>query len=214
MASSKTVIANLALSHLGIGKEIANLDSENSAEANACRRFYEEARDKTLRDFNWPFATKIASLVLVETTPNNEWAYSYRYPTDCLKIRKIQSGIPYDNRQSRVPYRIAQDDTGLVVFTNLDNAVIEYTKREEVVSLYPSDFVMAFSYMIAFYVAPRLTGGDPFKMGDRAMQMYDLEMSKARANAFNEEQVPVDVESEFVRIRNAYGDDSGYGENN
>jgi hypothetical protein len=214
VAASKTVIANLALSHLGIGKEIADIDTESSAEANTMRRFYEIARDKTLRDFNWPFATKIANLVLVETSPNNEWAYSYRYPSDCLRLRKIQSGIPYDNRQSRIPYRIGQDDSGKVIFCNLSSPVIEYTKREIVTSLYDSDFTMAFSYLLAHYSAPRLSGGDPFKVGDKAMANYDMEISKAKATSYNEEQAPMEPESSFVRIRDSYGDDSGYGNNN
>ena len=55
--SSKTVICNLSLSHLGISKEISNIDTERSAAAEACRRWFNLARDETFRDFNWPFAT-------------------------------------------------------------------------------------------------------------------------------------------------------------
>lgn len=201
MATSKTVIANLALSHLGSGKEIADLDTENSDEANALRRFYEEARNKALRDYDWPFATKIADLSLVETTPNNEWTYSYRYPSDCLKVRKIQSGIRTDNRQSRVPYRIAKDGAGKLIFTDQAEAKVEYTEIVTSVEFYPSDFVIALSYLLAFYGAPRITGGDPFNLGAKAGQLYVQELTNARANAFNEEQSDQPTESEFVRAR-------------
>ena len=201
MATSKTVIANLALSHLQVGKEIADLDTENSEEANACRRFYDEARNKALRDFNWPFATKITSLVELEERPNDEWGYSYRYPSDCVNMRKILSGIRNDHRQSRVPYRVAKDDSGLVLFCDLYAVQAEYTERVEAVELYPPDFVLALSYLLAKYVAPRITGGDPFKLGDKADANYMAEISNARANAMNEEQPDDLPEAEFIRER-------------
>jgi hypothetical protein len=73
-------ICNLALSHVGVSTEIANLDTERSKEAQACRRFYEPTREEVLRAFAWPFATRFVDLQLVEEEPNDEWAYSYRYP--------------------------------------------------------------------------------------------------------------------------------------
>ena len=71
--ASKTEIANLALSHLGVGKEIGNLDTEKTEEAVAMRRFYESARDATLRDFPWPFATRMVALALVASPPTQWW---------------------------------------------------------------------------------------------------------------------------------------------
>lgn len=201
MASSTTAIANLAISHLGIGKEIANLITERSAEAQACRRFYETARDITLRDFSWPFATKINALGLVEEDPNDEWGFSYRYPTDCLKLRRILSGIRNDTRQTRIPYRVTRDESGLLIYTDAEDAELEYTINESDVGRFPPDFVMALSFLLAGYVAPRLTGGDPFKLGNRALELYQFELSKARSSAANEEQPDDLPESEFIRTR-------------
>ena len=206
MASSKTVIVNLALSHLGSGKEIADLETEQSDEASAMRRFYDEARDKALRDFNWPFATKIASLALVETNPNDEWTYSYRYPTDCLNIRRILSGVRTDNRQTRAAYKVAKDSAGRIIFTDIDIAKVEYTERVETVEIYPPDFVMALSYLMAMYTAPRVTGGDPFGLGKKSSELYLQELSNARSNAFNEEQVDQPAESELYRARDGIFD--------
>ena len=198
---TSTEIANMAISHVGSGKEIANLDTESSEEASACRRFYENARDTVLRDCNWPFATEIVTLGLVEEDPNTEWDFSYRYPSDCINIRKIQSGIRNDHRQSRVPYRVAQDSTGLLIFTDEQNAVLEYTKREEDTSRFPSDFAIALSYKLAYLIAPRLSRGDPFKMKQDLQREYMMAISMAKAAAFNEEQSDQEPESEFMRIR-------------
>lgn len=201
MASSKTQIANLAISNLGIGKEISDLDSDSSEEARACRRYYEEARDTVLRDFPWPFATKIATASLIEEDPVTEWNYSYRYPSDCLMIRKLLSGQRNDSRNSRVPYRIASDDSGRLFYTDLEDAEFEYTSRNESVEMYPSDFVVALSYRLAAYIAPRISGGDHINMHERMMGMYMQEISNAQANSFNEEQVDQVVDSEFIRAR-------------
>ena len=201
MATSETEICNLALSHLGIAKEIANLETENSAEANAMRRFYVTARDETLREFAWPFATKQVALGLVEEDPTDEWGFSYRYPSDAVALRRILSGIRNDNRQSRAAYRITRDDDGLLVYTDIEDAELEYTMRETDVLRFPSDFVMALSFLLAWLTAPRLAGGDPFKLAQRALQLYEVELSKARAMAAGEEQPEEPPASEFERMR-------------
>jgi hypothetical protein len=201
MASSDTEICNLALSHLGVGKEIANLETEKSQEASACRRMYSIALDQTLREFDWPFARKIAALNLVEEDPNDEWAYSYRIPTDCVAFRRVFSGIRNDSRSTRTPTEIGQDTTGLILLTDKEDAVGRYTKRVTNVQLYPPDFVMALSLRIAFLVAPRVAGGDPFKVGDAAMKNYMVEIEKARINSIREEQDDELPESEFIRER-------------
>lgn len=201
MASSNTEIANLALSHLSSGKEISNLETDRSQEALACRRFFETARDAVLRDFAWPFATKIADLGLVEETPSDEWDYSYRYPTDCVKLRRVLSGTRNDTRDSRVPYKLISDDAGSLIYVDTENAQCEYTARITDPGRYPPDFVMAMSCRLAAYIAPRITAGDPFKLGKRAMDLYEYELGLAKASAMNEEQAEEDPDSEFIRAR-------------
>lgn len=199
--ASETEIANLALSHLGIGKEIAVLETEKSEEAAACRRFYTILRDASLRDFPWPFCTRIIAVGLVEADPNDEWAYSYRYPANCMKIRRILSGTRNDNRQTRVPYKITQDDDGILIFTDKEDAEVEYTVKETNPERFSPDFITFLSLRLAAMVAPRLTRGDPFKMGERALRLYEYEVSKARATAVNEQQDEENPTSEFISGR-------------
>jgi hypothetical protein len=199
--ATKTEIANLALSNLGVGREIANIETENSQEANACRRFYDTAREIVLRDFNWPFATKEVTLGLVESNPTEEWTYSYRYPADCLKLRRIFSGLRNDTRQSRVPYKIVRDSVGKLIYTDQINACMEYTIDEEDASRFDPDFVMALSFRLAAYMAPRLTSGDPFKLGERSYKLYVYEITKAQASAANEVQDEEKPNAEWINDR-------------
>ena len=184
--ATKTEICNIALSHLGISKEIANVDSEQSQEAKACRRFYDISRETVLKDFNWPFATKFATLNLIEEDPNDEWLYSYRYPNDCLFARRILSGFREDTEATRITYKIGKDDQGILFFSDKENAELEYTSDVTDVDLYTSDFKIALSYRLAHYIAARLTAGDPFNLADKCFQKYMLEISKASSNALNE----------------------------
>ncbi len=203
--ASKTEICNMALSNLGVGKEIANIDTEQSEEARACRRYYDTARDATLRDFAWPFAQKRASLSLIETfsgsTSTVEWTYSYRYPSDCIKFQRIKSGIRNDTRQSRVPFQILKDEAARIIYSDEENAEGVYTQRVDDPSFYPPDFELAFSFRLASLVAPRLAKGDPFGLRQSNMNMYLEEISRAKAASMNEIQDEERPNSELQRAR-------------
>ncbi len=199
--ASKVGIANMALSHLGVDKPIGNLTTEQSSEAHTIRTFYDIARDKALKEGPWPFSTRFAVLALVEEEPTTEWGFSYRYPSDCLSIHRILSGIRNDSRQSRAPYKIGADDSGQLVYTDSEDAEIEYTARNDDPSTYTDEFELAFSYLLASLAAPRLTSGDQFKLGERARRLYEFEIAVAGTNSANEEQPDEEVEAESIRAR-------------
>lgn len=190
----------MALGHLGVGKDIASLD-ENSAEARACKRYYDLSVQSCVADFSWPFATRFATLALVETNPTDEWAYSYRYPSGCMMIRRILSGVRQDSLSSREEYRIASDSMGAIILTDKADAQIEYTVMPSDTSLFPVDFIEALSFRLAWAVSPVLTGGDPFKLGERAGRAYADAIAGAKASAANEESTPPPLEAEFIRAR-------------
>jgi hypothetical protein len=199
--ASKTEICNLAISHLGHGKEISNVDTENSSEATICRRYYETALRAILRDAKFTFATKNVALGLVGSNPTTEWNYSYRYPSDCIFFRRIWSGSRNDTNDTRVEYKIIRDDTGLLIYTDMENAVAEYTFYNDDEGQYPPDFVMALSYRLANLIAPSITKGDPFGMGAKAYEMYLMEITRAQASSYNEEQPAPEQYSELERSR-------------
>ncbi len=214
MSITAESICNMALGHLKIGKEISVLDTDKSAEAAACRLFYETVRGMTMEEFKWPFAKTQVALALVEespfpvsdgdddTTDVGEWAFSYRYPANCANFIRILSGYRNDTRDTRVPFVIMQDSDGKLILTDMENAYGEFTIDEGVEDRFTYGFAMALSLKLAVYIAPRLTGGDPFKLSDRCMKLYEIELSNTTANALNEEQREEDPESELIRARN------------
>ena len=207
--NSPTGIANLALSHLASGVEIQNIDTEKSAEALACRRYYESAVRRALRDFPWPFATRTVTLSLVSgppAPPTNEWQYSYTYPSDCLRAVRIPNGITRQRSPDNdVPFRIQNDGDGnLLIFTDQKSAMLEYTMYLSDPTQYTPDFLMAVSFLLAAYIAPRLARGDQFKLGARAYQLYQQEIERARDNALNEQTDDQLPDGEFIRAREGF----------
>lgn len=206
MASSAIDVCNLALTNLGVGTEIATLD-ERSAEAKACNRVYETARDEVLRSFPWEFARKEIALALVTKKgdvghPTKQFKYSYRYPSDCLMARKILSEVRNDSRSSRWTYKEMCDEQGTLIVTDKECADLEFTSTlGQNPGRWTADFVTALSHLVAAKVAPRLTKGDPFKIGTAQFQLYMRAVAIARANSANEVQDDEDPESDSILIR-------------
>lgn len=191
---------NLALSHIGNSKEVQSVN-ENSAEARACKRFYAQTRDEILREFPWPFAKVTVALALVETDPTTEWKYAYRYPVDCVFFRRILGDCRIEVRDTRVPYLIGQDAEGKLVYTDRQSAVAEYTVAVSDTSTFDPLFAQALAFKLGFYIAPRVTASDPFKLGQRAFTLYQMAVEQARDMALNEQQDDPEPDSEFILYR-------------
>lgn len=207
-------ICNMAIRNLGVSSQIADLTNERSKEAQACRLFYPQVLDEVLRDAPWPFATRVTLLAQVAEEPTSEWLFSYRYPANCLTIRRIlpesqlrvsmfnATEIRYPALFPRIDFRIARDDDGLLVYSQTDAPYAEWTERVEDPTQYPPDFTSALAWKLSFYIAPSVAGGDQFKLGDRALGIYVAQIARAKQNAGNESQGRLD-EGQTSELENA-----------
>lgn len=202
--SAKLDIANMAVSHIAVGEEINNFDTEKSENAQAVRRFYDIARQKVLRDFDWPFASTVETLALVATAPTVEWGYSYRYPAKALEVRRFLNGATrVDTQSSRAHYSVGRDATGRILYADLASPLqLQYTYDETDTERFTPDFVIALSFYLAFLIGPRITNGAQIKeLSDRAFGHYKLAIMEARANALNEEPRDDPPEAEMILAR-------------
>lgn len=214
MPTSKTQIANMALRHIGVSLTIADLDlaSDRSAQARACREFYDTARDELLRDFDWPFARRIspaAGLALVAAAPSSEWKYSYRVPAETLAVRRVINGlgVRFDTAGGRIPFEVVGDDAGQLLLTDFNSTsatplVIVYTTRVTDITRYPPDVAQSLALLLAGYIAPSISQGDELKLGERVLAKYAWRLATARQNAATERQPDQDGDSAFVTVRN------------
>lgn len=193
---SEVSICNMALGGVGVAVEIISL-TEESVEAQQCNRFYESSRDYVLRRIDWSFARKYVSLNKVLDSPNDDWAYSYRYPTDCLNARRIVTSIRKD--PNKAPFEIASDNDGRLIFTDIENAILRYTYRIEDPLKFDDGFIECLSWHIGSKIAIPLSRSP--KERDYAYQRYVIALNEGAADARNEAHEDHPPEAEAIRER-------------
>lgn len=201
--ASRTQISNIALSRAGVTKQLSDLATDKSREAIIIRTLFDDDVDYTLRDFPWPFATEYVDLALVDgsTTANavRDWRYSYRYPSGCLFVRRIVVESLGRNNPNPPPFRIGRDGQGKLIYTNESEAQIEFTARITESAEFDSLFVSMLAWKICAGVSPGLSRVKG--MAEQAMQMYEIDKTKAQSRALNEGQQEQPIESEAIRSR-------------
>jgi hypothetical protein len=196
MAIDAVSICNLALQRIGITQAIASLDAR-SEEGRACSRVYELMRDAALYDFPWPFARREVALGLVEEAPTVAWGYSYRYPVDCLRLRRLVDGGDEDTPGP--PYDLGADDTGTLILTDQGEASAIYTAKLTDPARFSPAFADALAWRIASEIAMPLAETQAMKQ--RADDGYVLALSKAQASAMNEVQPRTDRKPSWIQAR-------------
>tara|TARA_R110000824_G_scaffold103412_2_gene245620 strand:+ start:1114 stop:1671 length:558 start_codon:yes stop_codon:yes gene_type:complete len=88
-ASTFVSISNRALTFLG-AQPITSL-ADDTKEARACNRMHEQSRDQVLRNHAWNFAMKRVILAANTTVPIWEYANSFDWPSDCLRIIEVDT---------------------------------------------------------------------------------------------------------------------------
>lgn len=198
MSSSKLQIWNLALSHIGSGDDVDD-ESEQSLEAEECRKFYPIALDMVLERHAWDFAIKtILMSELTEAAPN-QWTYRYSVPADYIKALKVlpdlsNLGTTWLNEEQYLRYveshakqyeiEASSVDGKPTIVTNEYQAYLRYVYRNEIPGVYTPGFVMALSRLLAAFLA----GGPIVKSAKQAtaqFNAYEFTLANATANAAN-----------------------------
>jgi hypothetical protein len=195
---TKTEIANLTLFCLGASKQLANVDTDMTVEARTIRACIDGQRDFCMRELDWPLATAYSVPGLVAGTSSTpavpDWFFSYRQPADCLKVRRVMtaglSSFPITfgrHRKFTIPpiaFTVGRDSQGALIYTNLQNANIEYTIRITDYTALDPMFATMLAWRIAIVCAPALSRVDGITK--TVQNGYELEKQRATAAAFNE----------------------------
>lgn len=199
--SSVISICNLALSNIG-KPDIQDID-EDSAEAKACKQFYEHTRDLLLQSYPWRFATTTAALASVTNTKADRWEYAYQRPNDCLKVLRIADvyDLPYSPSDGSLiiagghAYHIKGDK----LYGFISPAYLTYTRRLTDPTKYPPLFIEALAWHLAVRLAMPLTR-DP-KIRADAYQLAVQTFGQAGVADANEVREVEDVPSRAIEAR-------------
>jgi hypothetical protein len=161
-AAASTIVCNIALSRLGVNRQLTDVTTDTTIEATLARLHYAADGDTVLAAFPWEFARRYVALAVVDGTlsdpVNPDWTFSYRRPTDCVFERRIVGDRGTAINPTPPPFALSGDTDGELILTNVDAAVLEYTARP-VCPASAGDplFIEAFAWKLAASLAPALT---------------------------------------------------------
>lgn len=198
MAATQVGVYNMALGRLGVSIFIESVD-EASNGAIACNVYYDQHVDQVLRDFPWNFCTSFATLANLGTPPTN-WDYRYALPSDCVNVRRIViDGVANPRKEQRIPFKLATEGGVRVLYTNQEDAEIEYSARITDLNLWDSLAVSALAWLLASDIAMPLTTDSSKR--DAALRGYFAALDKAGAASLRESEEGVEPDSEFIAGR-------------
>lgn len=188
---SKIDIANAALAHVGVSRVIASLD-DDSEEAAAADRFYDRARRKVLEQGVWQFAKRRVTLGLVAEDPNDNWGYSYRWPSGCLIPRRIVDTTKrFAQESTPIPFELGSDATGRLIFTDEAEAILEYIEDYQDPAHFSELFASCIEWTLASYIAMPLTERTATaQFCDSMANRYLTRATAAEANATTKDPEP------------------------
>lgn len=203
MSYTKVQIFNLALSALLLTKRIASVDTDTSVENQQLNIHYQTALESALQDMDLDSTSSQKNLELIETDPNVIWGYSYKYPSDCVLLRRIQSGVEKDNKKTQIKKRVAIDGGKKVVYTNEADAIVEYLSNTVPLSTLSAQAGLAVAYKLAILAAPLIAGKGALALRKDIQSNYLMakaeaqEVDRLENNNFDDD----DIISEFVAER-------------
>lgn len=199
--TSKVAICNLALSNLGKAN-IASLD-EASAEARACKQFYDHTLLAMLQGYPWMFARTTQALAQITNDKPNRWLYAYARPVDCLKVVRVTDELMLDyvryDKASALAGGHAYAIEGDTIYTAVGPAYLEYTGEITDPTKFPPMFVDALSWALSVRLAMPLTR-DP-KLRADAFQLANVTLAQAASADANEVRNVSDSPAEWNEIR-------------
>lgn len=182
--ASEVGICNLALAHLTNKANISALN-EQSAEAQYCSQFYPIARDQMLASHTWDFCTKRAALSLL-TNDVDSWAFAYGRPGDCLNPISVLLPESIDDTLEQDYVQELNSSDVRVIRTNVEFAVLRYTKFVTDTTRFSPLFVVADSFLLGSYLAGPIT--KDMKLKETLYKIAMDMIAQARAADANSQQ--------------------------
>ncbi len=113
-----------------------------------------------------------------------DYAYAYRYPTNCVTIRKL-----FDEQYRDIPeyqrYKILSNKAGRIIYTNVAKCVAEYTADVTDCAMFDDGFVEALSWKLAGDIAFKLTANQNIQ--SQCLQAYNAYFEESSVDAVNEQ---------------------------
>lgn len=166
LITEEVTICNQALDR--IGSTNFTYTVQTGVTGIKCNTHYEQTRRAVIRSFEWNFASARKILSAETSTPDFEWDYQYKLPSDFLRMKGLYS---------RYDFEIEGD----LLLTNDTEVEIRYIKDVTI----PADFDPLFTEVLVLTLAKKLI--NPLA-GTKTTQLKedvlrDLNIATVRARA-------------------------------
>lgn len=178
---SPAQLANVAFVRLGFKLRAGNL-LDGSDHSRHALDVFGQARDKLLREADYPFSERTASLSLLKSAPQggyfppNNWnpslnpplgfTYEYAYPTDAIKIRHVKPMPLYVVSYDPQPHDFTDYNDNYLsppqrtIVSNVPYAIATYTGRVTNPAQWDVAFTEALATELMKQLGPILAGPD------------------------------------------------------
>jgi hypothetical protein len=207
---SKAAVCNLALSRVGVTQFIDDLDTDQSLEAEVCRRHYDNCLQQVLESAPWPFATRrykpapINPATLDYGAVPSGWGYAYPVPADAVShssVHSLWTGLRNPREDDKSELAVGYDGTsGNIILLCNENAP-EFLYSVLVAD--PTKFTATFASCLAYRLAVELALAlpkDRAKSRDMA-DAYQHELDQAWTTAQRGVQAGQDPDPDFIAAR-------------
>lgn len=155
--TTPTSVVNMALTFIGADLLQSTIDDTTSEQARKAKAVWDTAFGLVVESHEWTFAKKTVELTKSAVDPVNtdEWEYKYTMPSDFGRM-VLDSPISFG---PTIPYVVA----GGFLYTNYDNSTnslyLTYIRNlsDSEVSLFNNKAVLSLAYLIASFLAARLS---------------------------------------------------------
>jgi len=158
MSFTKTKIYNTALSALLLNKEVVDVETDKSNYVSILNTFYDIAFESTLADLDLDSLSQPITLELLAQLEGEAWNYVYKYPTNCVFMRRIKSMVETDNKSTHIPKRTGIYNGQSAIYTNEYQAIIEAIPKDVPLEALSPMAGLAVAYKLAFLSAPLVVG--------------------------------------------------------
>ena len=173
-----------------LGSQPVTSTSDESEQCRILNRIYEYVRDAELRDNNWNFAIKRASLAADGTAP--AWGYDTRYalPSDCIRLIEIDgfTGLNEPLGSYGPGHADFHIEGGYIMCDETGEIDIRYVCKETDTSKYDTLFVEAIASKMAFEACEALTNN----AGKKEQYLRDYKEAVSRAKRGDGVETPAE----------------------
>lgn len=164
---TKAEIFNLALGALLLTKQVSNIDSDASQENKVLKVHYPTALRMALADMDLDGTSVRKALELIIADPTPDWHYAYKYPSNCVRFRRLikpndgvhrSHRIHKDIRATQIQRQIGNYNDTKVVFTNQINAWVEFIPFDVPLTILSAEANLAIAYKLASLAGPLIAG--------------------------------------------------------